>query len=240
MSSRASCIDGPLTCLTIVKRVLTLETPSTMPSWAPLVSFSPNRRRFWSPSAGCSTPQGTRTPIPCETWSRFPVTRRSARGVIRSHRAREPVCVEVFEGLVQRRMLTHVSALGDQRLVALDGTTSFSSHAMHCQPCRTRQRSHGHPLASHAALTPVMVGPGQSQGIALPPESIMPQDGPGKQDWARAAGTRWLDQHAEQVAAHGVTCLGDTLSSHQPLCALVFQPRCTFSFPCQPDSHPTL
>jgi hypothetical protein len=52
----------------------------------------------------------------------------------------------------------------------------------------------------HAAITPVIVCPGQSQVVALPPEYIMPQDGHAKQDCERAAGKRWLSKHAAQVS----------------------------------------
>ena len=117
----------------------------------------------------------------------------------------DAVFVEIFESLAQRRMLTHLRVLGDQLLVALDGTTYFSSQAIHCPNCLTRQLSNGQTLYYHAAITPVIVCPGHSQVIALPPEYIMPQDGHVKQDCERAAGKRWLDKHAEQVAPHGVT-----------------------------------
>jgi hypothetical protein len=152
----------------------------------------------------------------------------------------DPVFVEVFEGLEQRRMLTHFRVLGAQLLVALDGTNYFSSKAIHCPNCLTRQLSNGQTLYYHAAITPVIVCPGQSQVIALPPESIMPQDGHAKQDCERAAGKRWLCAHAAQMAPHGVTFLGDDLYSNQPFCALVLQHRCNFIFTCKPDSHPKL
>ena len=154
--------------------------------------------------------------------------------------ALDPVFVEVFERLEQHRMLTHFRTLGGQRLVALDGTNSFSSQVIHCRNCLTRQLSNGHTLSYHAAITPVVVCPGQSQVIALPPEYIMPQDGHAKQDCERAAGKRWLAKHAAQVAPHGVTLLGDDLSSNQPFCTLVLHNRLNFIFPCKPDSHPTL
>ena len=155
-------------------------------------------------------------------------------------RSLDPVFVEVFEGLEQRRMLTPFRALGDQLLVALDGTTYFASQAIHCQNCLTRQLTNGQTLYYHAAITPVIVCPGQSQVIALPPEYIMPQDGHAKQDCERAAGKRWLGKHAEQVAPHSVTLLGDDLYSNQPFGALVLHHRCNFIFPCKPDSHPKL
>ena len=150
----------------------------------------------------------------------------------------DAVFVEVFEGLEQHRMLAHFRVLGDQLLVALDGTNYFASKAIHCPNCLTRQLSNGQTLYYHAAITPVIVCPGQSQVIALPPEYIMPQDGHAKQDCERAAGKRWLGKHAAQVAPHGVTFLGDDLYSNQPFCALVLQHRCNFIFTCKPDSHP--
>lgn len=152
----------------------------------------------------------------------------------------EPVFVEVFEGLEQHRMLTHFRVLGDQLLVALDGTNYFSSQAIHCQNCLRRQLSNGQTLYYHAAITPVIVCPGHAQVLALPPEYIMPQDGHDKQDCERAAGKRWLGKHAEQVASHGVTILGDDLYSNQPFCELVVQHGCHFIFTCKPDSHAKL
>jgi hypothetical protein len=134
----------------------------------------------------------------------------------------DAVFVEVFKGLEQHRMLAHFRVLGDQLLVALDGTHYFSSQALPCSNCLTRQLTNGQTLYYHAAITPVLVCPGQSQVSALPPEYIMPQDGHAKQDCERAAGKRWLSKHAAQVAPHGVTLLGDDLYSNQPLCALVF------------------
>ena len=78
----------------------------------------------------------------------------------------DPVFVEVFERLEQHRMLTHFRTLGGHLLVALDGTNYFSSQVIHCPNCLTRQLSNGQTLYYHAAITPVIVGPGQSQVIA--------------------------------------------------------------------------
>ena len=72
----------------------------------------------------------------------------------------------------------------------------------------------------------------------MPPASIMPQDGPAQQDGERAAGTRWLAKHAARVAPHGVTGLGDALSSNQPLWAVGRHNGGPFLLPCQPDSPP--
>jgi len=152
----------------------------------------------------------------------------------------DAVFMEVLASLEQHCMLANFRVLGDQLLVALDGTNYFSSKAIHCQNCLRRQLSNGQTLYYHAAITPVIVCPGHAQVIALPPEYIMPQDGHAKQDCERAAGKRWLATHAVQVAPHGVTLLGDDLYSNQPFCALALQHGFNFIFTCKPDSHATL
>jgi hypothetical protein len=152
----------------------------------------------------------------------------------------DAVFLEVFACLAQHRMLAHFRVLGDQLLVALDGTNYFSSQAIHCHNCLRRQLSNGHTLYYHAAITPVIVCPGHPQVIALPPEYIMPQDGHDKQDCERTAGKRWLAKHTPQVAPHGVTLLGDDLYSTQPFCVLALQHGFNFIFTCKPDSHATL
>jgi hypothetical protein len=47
----------------------------------------------------------------------------------------------------------------------------------------------------------------------------MPQDGHDKQDCAQMAGKRWIRPHANAIAPHHVTLLGDDLYRKQPLCA---------------------
>ena len=128
------------------------------------------------------------------------------------------IFLEVFEALEAHRRLSRFRVLADQLLVALDGTHYFSSKVVHCQNCLRRQLTNGQPLYYHAAITPVIVGPGHSQVVALPPQYLMPQDGHEKQDCERQAGKRWLAQHAQHIAPHGVPLLGDDLYSNQPFC----------------------
>jgi hypothetical protein len=154
--------------------------------------------------------------------------------------ALDRVSLAVFEGLEQHGTLANFRGLKDQLLIALAGTQYFSSHTIHCQNCLRRHTSKGQTLYYHTAITPVVVCPGRSEVIALPPESVMPQDGHAKQDCERAAGKRWMVQHARSLAPYGVTFLGDDLYSNQPLCKLVLQHGLNFIFVSQPDSHATL
>jgi hypothetical protein len=152
----------------------------------------------------------------------------------------DPVFVAVFERLAQHHLCDSFRGLGDQLLVALDGTTYFSSQAIQGPNCLTRQLSNGHTLYYHPAITPVVVCPGRSQVIALPPEYIMPQDGHDKQDCEQVAGKRWIRKHAAAFAPPQVTFLGDDLYSKQPFCALALAQGFHFILVCQPDSHPKL
>ena len=119
-----------------------------------------------------------------------------------------PIFLEVFEHLNQDRRLEPLRVLDNQLLVALDGTQYFSSKAIHCDNCLTRQLANGQTLYSHPAITPVVVSPGHAQVIALPPQYIMPQDGHDKQDCEQAAGKRWLRHHGATLAPYRVTLLG--------------------------------
>jgi hypothetical protein len=150
------------------------------------------------------------------------------------------VYLEVFEGLEQHGMLSNFRGLDHPLLGALDGTPYHSSHAMHCPHGLRRQTAQGRTLYSQSALTPVIVCPGHSDVIALPPEFIMPPDGPDKQDCERAGGKRWMEQYAKQVAPHGVPLLGDDLSSNQPLCKWALHHGFNCIFVCKPASHTTL
>ena len=152
----------------------------------------------------------------------------------------DAIFLEVFARLEQHHLLDSFRVLGDQLLVSLDGTNYFSSQAIHCHNCLTRQLSNGRTLYYHPAITPVVVCPGHSQVIALPPEYIMPQDGHAKQDCEQMASKRWIRHHAHAIAPHHVTLLADDLYSKQPLCALALAKGFNFILVCKPDSHPKL
>jgi hypothetical protein len=150
------------------------------------------------------------------------------------------VYLEIFESLEQHGLLNPFRVLDGQLLVALDGTQYYSSSNIDCPNCLRRQTTKGQTRYSHTAITPVIVCPGRSEVIALPPEFIMPQDGHDKQDCERVAGKRWIDQHAREIAPHGVTLLGDDLYSNQPFCQCALRHGFNFILTCKPESHTTL
>ena len=127
--------------------------------------------------------------------------------------------------------------LDDQLLVALDGTDTFSSEKIHCPCCREQTLKNGKTLNRHTAVTPVIVAPGESKVIPLPPEFVQPQDGEEKQDCEIAAGKRWLSQWGSTYSPWRITLLGDDLYCHQPFCQAALNEGFNFLLVCKPDSH---
>ena len=147
----------------------------------------------------------------------------------------------IFDGLdEQKQILQFRSELGTH-LLALDGVTHFSSEEISCPACLIRQDRQGKVHFYHSAITPVIVKPGRSQVIPLPPEFITPQDGQEKQDCERNAAKRWLQQHHAHFADHKITYLGDDLYANQPLCQMIDEVyHQFFIFVCKADSHTSL
>lgn len=151
-----------------------------------------------------------------------------------------PVLAAVGDQLYIEGCLKPFVSLGGTLLVALDGTDSFSSEKISC-PCCTRQTlKNGQTLYRHSLVTPVIVAPGQSRVVPLPPEFVRVQDGVDKQDCELAAAKRWLTTWGAHYAPRSLTVLGDDLYCHQPFCEAVRARHMDFLFVCKPDSHTLL
>ncbi len=124
--------------------------------------------------------------------------------------------------------------------MTLDGTQYFSSRTIHCECCSSRTHKNSTISYFHSAILPVIVAPGQSQVISLPPEFITPQDGTEKQDCEVAAAKRWINKYAPEFKSQPVTLLGDDLYSRQPMVEHCRKFGLNFIFTCLPQSHPAL
>lgn len=151
-----------------------------------------------------------------------------------------PLFNEILQELEQAGELAQFRVLEGQLLVSMDGTSYFSSKAIHCPNCQHRTSASGETTYYHTAITPVIVAPGRSQVLSLAPEYIVPQDGHDKQDCERLAAKRWLKQQAGQFKPYRVTLLGDDLYSNQPLCQVILDQKFNFILVCKPESHPIL
>jgi hypothetical protein len=151
-----------------------------------------------------------------------------------------PMFEAILQGLEAQGQLDGFRSVADTLLVAMDGTEYFRATQLCCPQCSTRTLRSGDTQSFHSVVTPVIVCPGQTQGIPLVPELVRPQDGHDKQDCEKAAAKRWLTQHRERFSRLKVTILGDALYGHQPLCQPLVDHPLNFILVCRPDSHPTL
>ena len=122
-------------------------------------------------------------------------------------------------------------------LLALDGTTYFSSDAINCNNCSIKIKE-GKTNYSHSMVTPTIVKPGANKVISLNPSFITPQDGDSKQDSELKASKRWIRKHANTYT--DITILGDDLYAHEPFCRDLKKWGMNFILVCKPDSHKTL
>lgn len=151
-----------------------------------------------------------------------------------------PLMAGIGDDLFHRGHLNGFRSINNTFLLAFDGTDFFSSQKISCPCCLKAELKNGATLYRHVAVTPVLVAPGQTNAIALPPEFIQPQDGHDKQDCESAATGRWLTQNGAHYAPWGITALGDDLYCHQPSCERVLAAKMNFVFTCKPDSHKEL
>jgi hypothetical protein len=151
-----------------------------------------------------------------------------------------PFLAEIGDGLYQHGYLAPFRSVGDTLLVAMDGTDFFSSETISCPCCTHQKLKNGKTLYRHTAITPVVVGPGQSGVVPLPPAFVQPQDGQEKQDCELAAAKRWLADGGAHYSPWRVTVMGDDLYCHQPFCQDVLAQGFAFIFVCKPDAHPLL
>ena len=151
-----------------------------------------------------------------------------------------PVLASVGDKLYTEGCLKPFLSIGGTLLVAMDGTDSFSSEKISCACCTQQTQKNGKTLYRHTLVTPVLVAPGQSRVVPLPPEFVRAQDGVEKQDCELAAAKRWLAKWGAHYAPRGITLMGDDLYCHQPFCEAVRTQNMDFLLVCKPDSHALL
>ena len=148
-----------------------------------------------------------------------------------------PVFADLIAEIERTDGLSSFRRLGDNVLIALDGTEYHNSYNINCQQCSKRERSNGKTEYFHAMLAATIVAPGGNRVIPLEPEFIAPQDGAAKQDCEIAAGKRWLKTHGARYARLRPIYLGDDLFAHQPFCEEVLANGGHFLFTCKPATH---
>ena len=144
---------------------------------------------------------------------------------------------EMFSRLSQSNLLPDFHFLDSQLLIAIDGTSHFSSNTIRCHKCSSMNHKNGDTTYFHNSLMAVIVCPNNNQVINLAPELLMPQENTTKQDSESSAMKRWVSINAKYLSNHKVTFLGDDLYSNQPMIKTLQEGGFHYIFTCKEPSH---
>jgi hypothetical protein len=153
-----------------------------------------------------------------------------------------PECLYgVFESLLERLheagTLQEFRSLGNDLVVALDGTEYYRSERVHCRHCHVTHHGNGSISYHHSLITPAIVKAGRKDVIVLSPEFIRAEDGAAKAENEIVAAKRWLARMGARLSPLSVTVMGDDIYASQPFLSAVRDAELNFLCVCKPDSH---
>jgi Transposase DDE domain len=143
----------------------------------------------------------------------------------------------VFHRLQRGQVLKRFVYQDGYYLVSLDGTTYFSSAAIHCPSCLVKHQRNGNSTYSHQLLGATLVHPDLKEVIPLAPEPILQQDGQDKNDCERNATRRWLRSFRREHPHLPVIVVEDALSSNAPHLRDLRAARARYIIGVKPGDH---
>jgi hypothetical protein len=99
---------------------------------------------------------------------------------------------KVFAAAQRGKVLEQYQYLGGHYVLAIDGTSQFSSGKIHCDNCCVTNHANGNKTYHHKALAGAIVHPQMSKVIPIAPEAMTKQDGDTKNDCEQNAAKRLL------------------------------------------------
>jgi hypothetical protein len=148
-----------------------------------------------------------------------------------------PVFASVFRQLQRGKALEPFVFFRGHYLLALDGTTYFSSEKIHCPSCLEKKSRNGKIAYSHQMLGACLVHPDFKEVIPLCPEPIIKQDGDTKNDCERNASRRFLAHFRREHPKLPVIVVEDALSANAPHLADLGEYDLRFIIGIKPGSH---
>jgi hypothetical protein len=148
-----------------------------------------------------------------------------------------PAFTDIFRQLQRGKALEPFVFFEGHYLVALDGTTYFSSEKVHCPSCLEKKSRNGNVTYSHQMLGAVLVHPDHKEVIPLCPEPIIKQDGDTKNDCERNASRRFFEHFRREHPKLPVIAIADALSANAPLLADLREHDMRFIIGVKPGSH---
>jgi hypothetical protein len=127
-----------------------------------------------------------------------------------------PNFANVFRQLQRGKVLERFVFFQGHYLLALDGTSYFSSEKIHCKSCLQKKSRNGKIAYSHQMLGAALVHPDLKEVIPLCPEPIIIQDGETKNDCERNATRRFLRRYRDEHPKLPTVAVEDALSANAP------------------------
>jgi hypothetical protein len=168
--------------------------------------------------------------VPCDTQMRVildDVTPQQLR----------PAFTSVFRQLQRGKVLEPFAFFQGRYLLALDGTSYFSSEKIHCPSCLEKKSRNGKIAYSHQMLSGALVHPDHREVIPLCPEPIIKQDGDSKNDCERNATRRFLDHFRREHPHLPIIVVEDALSANAPHLEDLRAADARFIIGVKPGSH---
>jgi hypothetical protein len=168
--------------------------------------------------------------VPCDTRMREildPVDPESLRPLFKS----------VFGALQRGKALEEMVFVDGHYLLALDGTSYFSSQEIHCESCLERHHRNGTVTYSHQMLGAALLHPDRREVIPLMPEPIIKQDGTEKNDCERNAAKRFLSKLRQDHPHLKLIVTEDSLSSNAPHIRTLIDHDCHYILGVKEGDH---
>jgi hypothetical protein len=143
----------------------------------------------------------------------------------------------VFRQLQRGKALEPFVFFQGNYLMALDGTSYFSSEKIHCSSCLEKKSRNGKIAYSHQMLAAALVHPDLREVIPLCPEPIIKQDGDTKNDCERNASRRFLKHFRREHPHLSAIMVEDALSANAPHLEDLRAADLRFIIGVKPGSH---
>jgi Transposase DDE domain len=127
-----------------------------------------------------------------------------------------PAFQGVFRQLQRGKALAEMVFVQGHYLLALGGTSYFSSQEIHCDSCLEKHHRNGTVTYSHQLLGAALIPPDKREVIPLMPEPIVKQDGNEKNDCERNAAKRFVTKFRRDHPQLKVIVTEASLSSNAP------------------------
>lgn len=151
-----------------------------------------------------------------------------------------PVFKEVHHTLQQQGALRDFAFMDGYYLLAIDGTGTFSSKAIHCDCCGEKHKTGLETEYYHQVLSAKIVHPDQSIVLPLAVEPIVREDGATKNDCERNAAKRLLRKIKADYPQMKFVVLADGLGGNGPHVELLMELEYSLIIVVKQDDHKAL